>query len=284
MYYQIGSMDLHTQCDPEYGGVTLRSAVNSMSTTAFLYGGHGMFPEEIREMRQPEQYFRAVHATYLICILVYSSNAYAAYYIWGDWVSGDIQFNWPANNATLTSALLSGVWCVIEITISFVLLLGLVERTLVDPEMVASRASKIFGMSVSGSFLRVALRSLIVCSVVVVALMFNSAGIADLQAMVGALGFTALTYYAPFAAYWKLIAQKRKDPMWMQLSYLACFISGIFVMVVGVYASSSSILEAMSTYSLFDTSICGTRDIVDLRACNNPCREAYGFVNVSCPE
>jgi len=71
--------------------------------------------------------------------------------------------------------------------------------------------------------------------------------------------------------------------MWKQLSYLACFLSGVFVLCVGVYVSTSNIHDAISTYSLFDTSICGSNDIVDLTACNNPCREVYGFTNITCP-
>lgn len=233
-------------------------------------------------MREPDKYFRALHATFIICISVYISNAYVAYYVWGDWIAGDIQFNFPKNNATLLSALLSGVWVLIEMAISYVLLLGLVERTLVDPELLASRISKQFHTTVPGWLLRVTLRSLLVFSVIVVALMFNGAGIADLQAMVGAVGFTALTYYAPFAAYWKLIARERKDPAWKQLAYLGGFLSGIFVMCAGTYAASTSIGADVSSHSLFDTSICSSNAIVNLAACTNPCREAYGFGNISC--
>merc|ERR1712110_1252576 len=104
-------------------------------------------------------------------------------------------------------------------------------------------------MAVPGILPRVTIRALVVVSVIVLAVMLNSAGIAAIQAMIGALGFTALTYYAPFAAYWKLIARERKDPIWKQLSYLACFISGVVVMVVGVYASAASIQDTLSTYS-----------------------------------
>merc|ERR1712039_413512 len=122
----------------------------------------------------------------------------------------------------------------------------------------------------------------VVFSVVVVAWMFNAAGIANLQAMIGAVGFTALTYYAPFAAYWKLISRPRKDPTWKQLFYLGGCAAGVLVMISGGITASVSITDDMSSRRFFDTSICTSEDILDLSACSNPCREAYGFANITC--
>lgn len=156
--------------------------------------------------------------------------------------------------------------------------LGTLERTVIDLERLTQNASKS-----SKAFVRTVLRSAIVWSEVAIAIMFAAAGIADIQALIGAFGFSALTYYMPFAAYWKLIAQREKQPLWMQLLCGATFLSGIGLMIVGVYASVVGIAEGIAKYSLFDTTICSSADIVDLGACNNPCRNAYGYDNRTCP-
>merc|ERR1711941_34500 len=117
----------------------------------------GMFPEEIREMRNKDHYFGALHAMYIIVILVYATNAYVAYFVWGDWVAGDIQFNWPLNGATFISALLSAVWVLIEIAISHVMLLGTMERTVIDFERLTQNISQS-----SKAIVRTLLRSAIV--------------------------------------------------------------------------------------------------------------------------
>lgn len=277
MYYQIAHHDILAECEPHYGGVTSRSLVNSLSTTALLFGGHGLFPEEIGEMRKPESFFRALHVCYAIVISVYASNAYVAYYAWGNWVAGDIQFNWPLNEATFLSAILSIVWVLIEIAIANVMMMGLVEKVLkLEQPKFRSESTTCFCVC------RSLWRSFFVLSQVLFSFMLSSAGIADLQALVGAFGFTALTYYAPFAAYWKLIASKRGEHFVWQASYCLAFLSGVAIMVVGTYISLTSIAKTLSTYNLFDTSTCTTSNILDLSSCSNPCRESYGYGNLSC--
>merc|ERR1712060_641230 len=109
LFYQVGAHELGTTCEPRYGGVTAESAFNSLAISAFLFGGHGLFPEKIGELRRPESFFGALHAVYAVLIGVYASGAYLSYYVWGDWIVGDIQLNMPQNAATATSTALSAV-------------------------------------------------------------------------------------------------------------------------------------------------------------------------------
>eukprot|EP00931_Biecheleriopsis_adriatica_P061059 TRINITY_DN366_c0_g1_i1.p1 TRINITY_DN366_c0_g1~~TRINITY_DN366_c0_g1_i1.p1 ORF type:complete len:478 (+),score=45.39 TRINITY_DN366_c0_g1_i1:70-1503(+) len=279
MYYQMALYDVFNSCEPTYGSVNFNSVITSLSTTAFLYGGHGLFPEAIREMRKPESYFRAVHVCYMITALIYVSSAFPAYYAWGSWTAGDVQFNWPLNTPTLVSALLSIAWVIIGIGLANLMMLRVLED-LLKLELPASSSSLV---SVAFFWLRRSLgRSLFVWSEVFFAWMLASAGLADLQGLAGALGFTALTYYAPFAAYWKLIARHQKEPVWRQLTYGFAFLSGVLVMVVGVYTAVSDMVQARSTYHLFDTSTCHTSSILNLNSCSNPCREAYALFNSTC--
>jgi len=261
---------LLSECEPKFGGVTAKSAFSSLATTAFLFGGHGMFPEEIREMRRPKSFFSALHIAYGVMGLIYATGAYLGYAVWGTWTSGDNQLNFPLNTATLISALLSVVWGLIEMTLSHVVMLSQVEAIL------SLRGSAFIGNRLH----RFLLRSGFVCTEILFAFMLSDAGIANLQGLVGAFGFTALTYYCPFAAYWKLIVQEQGATLYQKICYGLGFISGVLLTLVGVYASVAGMVDEVSSYSLFDTSRCSLSDVVDPQSCSNPCVAAYGY-NVS---
>jgi len=127
---------------------------------------------------------------------------------------------------------------------------------------------------------RFLLRTGFACTEIFLAFMLSSAGIANIQAFVGAFGFTALTYYCPFAAYWKLVLQKQGTSLCQKMCYGLMFASGVLLTVVGVYASVAGMVDELSTYSLFDTSRCSLSDVANLQSCSNPCVAAYGY-NVS---
>jgi len=283
MYYQIGSRDLMSTCTPSFEGVTPMTTFNSLATTGLLFGGHGMFPEEIREMKRPESYFGALHSAYVIMIVVYLSNTYVAYAVWGDWTAGDNQFNWPLNEATFVSVVLSSIWALIEMTISHVMLFSTIEKHL--EQWWGAGRDRPEGKQRVGPWrrrlLRVLGRSAFVWTEVFFALMLSSAGIANIQAFCGAVGFAALTYCAPFAAYWKLLG--RHDPLVWQLCYLVVGLSGVGLMVVGTYSSVAGSLDQLEQYHLFDTSQCSANDVLDMRSCSNPCREAYGVEGTCTP-
>uniref|UniRef100_A0A7S4SZJ8 Amino acid transporter transmembrane domain-containing protein n=1 Tax=Alexandrium monilatum TaxID=311494 RepID=A0A7S4SZJ8_9DINO len=276
LYYQIGSQDLLSRCAPSFGGVTPQSAFNSLATTGFLFGGHGIFPEEMRELRRPESFFKALHWAYAIMVAVYLTNAYVAYAVWGDWVAGDVQFNWPLNRATLASAILSCVWALIGMAMSHVMMLSLVEQR-IEACWRARASSEVAPPPCSAAVVRLArfsLRAAVVWSEVFFAVMLSGAGIENIQALVGALGFPALTYYAPFAAYWRLLA--KRESAWLQVGFLLVGLSGTCLMIFGVYSSLAGIAEDMRTYSLFDTSKCSSSAILNVSSCSNPCHSAYG--------
>jgi len=268
----VASYDLLSGCGPKFGGVTSRSAFDSLACTAFLFGGHGLFPEEMREMRRPKSFFPALNVAYVIIGVVYFVGAYVGYAVWGQWTAGDNQFNWPLNGATFASALLSVAWGRIEMATSHVMMLSLVED-LIGLKRTASLHNRLC---------RVALRASVAASEAFLAFMFSAAGIANIQGVVGAFGFTALTYYGPFAVYWKMSMRRQGAPLWKHAAFLVAGASGIVLTVVGVYSSLAGMAEQIHTYSLFDTARCSVRDVVNLQSCSNPCLEAYGFNTSTC--
>merc|ERR1719401_1788519 len=129
MYYQISSKDLLSTCSTQYSTFSTKGAFVSLATTALMWGGHGIFPEEMRELRRPESFFSALHITYVLCIIIYFLMTYVGYFVWGTWTAGDIQFNWPPNEATMVSAVLSWLWGSVNLAISHTMMFANIEKT-----------------------------------------------------------------------------------------------------------------------------------------------------------
>jgi hypothetical protein len=273
LYYQVASLDLLEVCEPSYGGVTYQSAFNGLATTAFLFGGHGLFPEEMREMKHPSSFFPAFHWAYAITIALYLSNAIVGYTVWGDWTAGDNQFNFPMNTATFTSAILSSVWGIVEITTNKVMFLKLLENTEVMQRLLGDNKRHLP---------RIAFRAGIAWSEVFFAWMLNAAGIANLQAFVGSFGFTSLTYYAPFAAYWALTRRRGTATVLVQFGCAVFIAIGLIMMVVGVWSSVEGAAAQIAEYSLFSTATCGVANVLNEAACDNPCRAVGGYDVAAC--
>ncbi|CAK0819136.1 unnamed protein product [Prorocentrum cordatum] len=284
LFYQVGYGDLVATCHPSFAGVTFKSVLNSLATTAFLFGGHGLFPEEIRELRRPRSYFPALHGTYVLLVTVYISNTYVAYAVWGQWTSADNQFNWPLNWATVTSAFLSVLWGLVEMATCHVLMLSLVERTSVvrkvleAPRVLCGMSPKVATQARSSL-----LRLVFVLSEVFFAVMLSAAGLGNINALVGAFGFASLTYYAPFAVYWQQALRRGDAGLLFQVSCFLAILTGVALTLLGTYAAIRGMEEDLQTYTLFDTSRCTVSDVVNQASCDNPCRDAYGLNATSCP-
>ena len=50
---------------------------------AFTFGGHGVFPEQIREMREPERFHEAFNYMYLFVIPFYFGTAALGFWALG---------------------------------------------------------------------------------------------------------------------------------------------------------------------------------------------------------
>ena len=92
---------------PLYPPPGAQSVLLSGSAFAYAFGGHGMFPEEIRELRDKTEWNRRVMPwTYGIIVPTYALCSYLGYYVWGGGDAGssaNINANFPANAANVLS-------------------------------------------------------------------------------------------------------------------------------------------------------------------------------------
>ena len=262
----IGEHSLLSSCKPTYGSPTLLGSLNSLSTIALLFGGHGVLPEEIREMAEPDRFPLALNVSYVGIVIMYAVFAPVGYAVWGDFTNGDVTQNLPDVPARRAAALLAFLVIMVTTTISHVLYVGLVE------ELVGLSTARTGLGQLAREVARIVLRTALVWMEATITLMLHSAGIESFTTITGALGFAALTYYAPYAAYWKLIARRDSHSTLRQALLLAGFLVGLFISIAGTSAAVYDFIDGASEYILFDMSC---NPPLELDVTENPCRIAY---------
>ena len=120
---------------PTYGGdVTWRSTFVSLASFAYAYGGHGMFPEELREMKNPKSWPSVMRWSYAIMAPCYLACMCLGYYAYGDFAQANINLNFPNNWVNTVSIALQLLQCYYLIFYTnVVLVMGLEMELGVDP-------------------------------------------------------------------------------------------------------------------------------------------------------
>ena len=103
----------HCQPGPSYTAwPTAANAALGLSAFAYAFGGHGLYPEQLREMSEPSRWAQVMAATYATCIPLYLLCGILGYYAYGDASLANINVNFPRNAANWASI---AVQCVQEV-------------------------------------------------------------------------------------------------------------------------------------------------------------------------
>ena len=275
---QIVRYDMFATCSPTFGAsVTGVSTMEALATSAFLFGGHGLFPEEIREMRKDHREHRfnlALALAYVVIGVTYLIWGPLSYAVWGDSVTGDIVQLWPDDDVTSAALVFSVIWGIVELQVSQVLLMLTVEIHGIGlhphESWFAPRTAWWWSGRMPPALLRVLVRCGIVLTQLFWALMLQDAGIANIQALCGAIGFSALTYFFPFVLYDRFRKGSKPHPAWRSLWFLL-FLSGFVVLIGGVVSSIEGFVTTTNG-ALFGAGGCGVVDLVGNTTCrySNP--------------
>jgi len=124
-------------CDPgpEYPEVTFGSLMVGLTGIAYAYGGHGLYPEILREMEDPSEWPSVMRWTYGIVTPLYIVLGFLGYYAYGAHARANINSNFPNNivNRAAIFALLLGEFYYVYVSVLVVMLQ--VELALgVDPK------------------------------------------------------------------------------------------------------------------------------------------------------
>lgn len=88
---------------PSYREPDLQSFFLGFSAFAYAFGGHGLYPEELREMAEPSKWRRVMQLTYAAVIPLYFSVGLLGYGAYGDFAQANINLNFPQNLMNMLS-------------------------------------------------------------------------------------------------------------------------------------------------------------------------------------
>ena len=220
---------------PHFDKPSAYSIFLSLSAFAYMFGGHGMFPEMIREMKQPEQFNSVLKWTYGFVMITYIICAYLGYWAYGSAVQANINLSWPENTMNVVSISIQLIVCYycVYLTNAVLMLNMEIGMGLLPSSKKKSVKKKRF-------LFRVVFLAL---QTFVGQMLLGGSGdvILGLQSLSGAIGMTALTYFLPFVMYWLCFTEEmtRNRKVWFVLNILI----GVVIMVGGVMSSLSDIIN-----------------------------------------
>eukprot|EP00322_Chrysochromulina_rotalis_P006000 CAMPEP_0115829824 /NCGR_PEP_ID=MMETSP0287-20121206/1298_1 /TAXON_ID=412157 /ORGANISM="Chrysochromulina rotalis, Strain UIO044" /LENGTH=281 /DNA_ID=CAMNT_0003283103 /DNA_START=84 /DNA_END=929 /DNA_ORIENTATION=- len=206
-----------------------------LSAFAYSFGGHGLYPEQIREMAEPSRWGEVMTAVYAVCTPLYLLAGLLGYYAYGDAAMANINVNFPRNAANAASI---AVQCVQEVFFvlesNLVVLLALELRLGLDPTSCCAP----YWRGLPPWLARLVLRALFLSSQVLCAqAMLCGSGdtLFALQSLIGAVGMVAFTYVLPYVFY-AVLSREPHSQRWKAWAATNICI-GVLVMVAGFGSS-----------------------------------------------
>ena len=189
---------------------SMGAATLGLSAFGYAFGGHGMYPEIIREMAEPSRWGEVIRWTYAVVVPLYVYCGILGYAAYGDASMSNINQNAPRNLANQLSIMVQAVQEIFYVlTPNLVVMLALELQLGVDPAACcAPRTPKgLLGrvLGVVPTWVpRLVLRTMILGSQCFVAqALLCGAGdtLFAMISLVGAVGMTAFTYVLPYLFY-----------------------------------------------------------------------------------
>lgn len=228
------------KCDPgpTYGKIVTSATVfNSLGNFAYGFGGHGLYPEELREMKNPEDWPKVLNLTYGTMVPIYVLVMYWGYKAYGDFAKGNINLNFPKNAANIVSMMMQSVQCYYGVFFTNIALMMRIETHLgVDPTEHWAVVTK---YGVTPAVFRLVFRTAFLATEVLVAAIFLAVSgdvILDLQSLAGAVGMTAMTYFLPSIIHYAFNMNERSSRT-EHIVVSINFVMGLFIMLSGLYGS-----------------------------------------------
>lgn len=232
-------------CEPGPAYVTPGVGQVFIGFTAFAYafGGHGMYPEEVREMRHPAEWPKVVNYTYGTVCTMYVLCAYLGYYAYGSSARANLNSNFPSNWLNVLSICVQLVvtyYCVY--VTSLVMLLHVEEHAFgINPRTSCGEyTARTAGVRLLFRSLFVGAQALLCAALVGV----RGDVLLAMQSLSGAIGMTALTYVLPYALHWMLHPERVRA--WPRRAwYLFNVVVAVVIMVGGTWFGIKGMVDGL---------------------------------------
>ena len=255
-FAQIGTYGTYDAAPelPCYDKVTTGSALAALSNMAFTFGGHGVFPEQIREMREPERFHEAFNYMYVFVIPFYFGTAALGFWAFGNAAAAN-----PLENLRDGVAVKVYLWFTLFTTFPLVvvgqvvLFLNLEVELDVLPtdvwtnsrrEKVADSGASAFRKRVAAAppvLVRAVFRASYVGAMYLIASALIGAGLGSMTNIAGALGLAALTYWMPYVLHTKIFWDEAHAASLAWAFLNVAF--GFVVSTTGVYYAGKAFLQ-----------------------------------------
>ena len=247
--------NLHAENETKMFG-TLTSTLSALPAISYVFGGHGVFPEEVRELKSPSTFKAVLKMLYASAVPVYYLCSVYTYYTYGDTIQGNVLANWPEHNwVTKCGAAFSLVGTLTVAVTSNQATLLAVENALeiypvADDESnekhLLKRLYRLKKAFTYKPFARMFVRLSFVTLQLIVAILLRKSPLQYMQGFMGAFGVGCLTFWAPYLIYFRLKrgnlpACIRGKILYQGILYIF-FASGLFVSLVGMFCSAKSLL------------------------------------------
>ena len=185
----------------------------NIANMAFTYGGHGTFPEQVREMKDPNDFFRGFDILYGVAMPFYTVCALVSFWAFGNMNSANYIENLMDNNivkVNLYLSLLSGLPIIVLGQVVILLQLEIPAGILptdwwVNRSQNEGRlATFLRSTKLSPVMIRFFFRTFYIGVLLLLAEMLDDAGLGTIVSISGAIGLAAMTYWLPFVLALKL--------------------------------------------------------------------------------
>jgi len=243
-----------------YNQWSMNSMMANICNMAFTFSGHGTFPEQIREMREPKDFGKAFDMLYALAIPFYVACAVAAFWAFGNMNSANWLENLKDTMAVKIGIFSSLVSTMPVIALGQVVLLLQVELALgvlptdwmVNRSTVQGKwAQKVRG--IPPVVFRLAFRTCYLLAMLFLAELLIGAGLAIFVNIAGSLGLTATTYWLPYIFYLK--GHGDKLPWSKKLLYLVNALGGLFITMSGLYFNIKDLVQSKD-FEFFHETTC----------------------------
>ena len=205
----------------------------SLSAFAYMFGGHGMFPEMIREMRKPQEFTKVINWTYGVIMVQYIVCGYLGFYAYGSFVDANINLMWPYDAWNITSI-------VLQLAVGY-------YRVFLGNAVLMLNTERSIGLQPTAKSSRFLFRVLFLGTQIGLAqLLLRASGdiLLGLQSLSGAIGMSALTYFLPYMMFWSCYPQELS--IFGKVIFAINVIIGLMIMFAGISSSLTDIIQDSS--------------------------------------
>ncbi|KAJ8902618.1 hypothetical protein NDN08_005938 [Rhodosorus marinus] len=225
------------------GNVT--TVFNGMAGICFAFGGHALFPEARREMKEPEKFKVSIYWMYATLGVTMVVVGFLGYGMFGT----EAQINIFDNFTWNVSVTVGNVFMLLAffgaLVIGNIISMMAVQTVLKIP-LLGWRKPRSYGMPAGVT--RVLLRASIVTLELLLALLIPFIG--DLVGLTGAFSSTILTFLFPSIAYWVIF--NKRISIYMKLFCALLIVLSVVICVAGAYGSMVGLIESATAFPPFN--------------------------------